>query len=38
MERQKWKPFNRYPFFDQAIHQSVIDIMDIHNYNMDVYK
>ena len=38
-----WKGRNESPLIDihssiKAIHQSVIDIMDIHNSNMDVYK
>ena len=38
-----WKGRNESPLIDihsstKAIHQSVIDIMDIHNSNMDVYN
>ena len=38
-----WKGRNESPKIDmyssiKAIHQSVIDIMDIHNSNMDVYN
>ena len=38
-----WKGRNESPLIDihssiKAIHQSVIDIMDMHNSNMDVYN
>ena len=37
MERQKCKPSNWYPVFDKVIHKSITDIIDIHNFIMDVY-